>query len=333
MQIMNHSLLPLRPFFMTLFLLSLALPSHAQRGALASKKTATEPITGLVEMDRPGPAFERQFKKKIVATAFAVNKPAQLADIDDISHGFPRELLHRLENSRMFLTRSSPNLLSFAFEQDVPGVPLIRQVAAENDSQFVIAGAIRNAGVLSTQKLLGLWTTKTRMIEIEFAIYDGVSGALIASHVAAAEAGDQAVVGREKAFGSAAFFNTGFGKAIDVLLKDAVQKIVSDLQTRPMLSKILKINKGRITIDAGASSAVETGDLAAVLARADELPATDLVADRAQPLAYGVMQNSPGKLAVVQVQDLFSIAELAVDVKPEGVKVGDFVRFDIGSAK
>jgi hypothetical protein len=332
-QIMNHSLFRVRSFFMAAILLLLALPGLAQIGEPAPKKTVTQPVTGLVEMDRPGPAFERQFKKKVVATAFAVNRPAQVGDIDDIAHGFPRELLRRLENSRLFLTRSSPNLLSFTLEQEVPGIALIRQVAAENDSQFVIAGAIRNAGVLAEQKYLGLWTTRKRMIEIEFVIYDGASGALIASHVLATQAGDQAMVGRDKPFGSAAFYASSYGKTIDGLLNDAVKKIVSDLQTRPMLSKILKINKGQITLDAGASSAIASGDLADVVAAANDLPVLGFRANQSQPLTYGVMHSSPGKLTIVQVQDLFSVAKFAEEVKTEEVKVGDLVRFDFDTAK
>lgn len=267
-------------------------------------------------------------KKKILATAFAVNKPAQVQDIDDIAHGLPRELLRRLENSKEFLTRSSSNLLSFTLQQEAPGVALVRQVANEHDSQFIIAGEIRNAGLLIEKKYFGLWTTRKRHIEIELAVYDGLSGAMLARHTLQKQAEDIGQVGREQVFGSAVFFAASFGKAINALLDEATQLLLQDLQTLPVMAKILKIANGQLILDAGAASAISTGDLASVVITDNSLPALGLKAQQGQPPVIGVAQTSLGKLAIIQVQQSFSIAELSPEMKADEVKVGDFVRFD-----
>lgn len=271
---------------------------------------------------------EHIIKKKILATAFAVNKPAQVQDIDDIAQGFPRELLRRLENSKEFLTRSSPNLLSFTLQQEHPGVALVRQVANEHDSQFVISGEIRNAGLLTEKKFFGLWTTRKRHLEIELAVYDGLSGALLARHTLQKQADDIGQVGRGQAFGSAAFFAGSYGKAINASLDEAAQLVQQDLQALPVLAKILKIANGQAVLDAGAASAISAGDLARVVITANTLPAAGLKALQAAPPVLGTALSSPGKLAIIQVQQSFAIAELPPEMKAEEVKVGDFVRFE-----
>lgn len=267
-------------------------------------------------------------KKKILATAFAVAKPAQVQDIDDIAHGFPRELLRRLENSNAVLTRSSPNLLSFTLQQEPATLAMVRQVANEHDSQFILAGEIRNAGLRIEKKYFGLWETRKRQIEIELALYDGVSGAMLARHTLQKQADDSAQVGREQTFGSAVFFASSYGKAIDTLLAEATQLLLQDLQAFPAMARILKIADGQIVLDAGAASAISTGDLASVSITARDLPVIGIKALQSQPQVLGSAQTSPGKLAIIQVQQNFAIAELAPEIKADEVKVGDFVRFD-----
>jgi TolB-like protein len=276
---------------------------------------------------------EHAYKKKILATAFAVSRLGQVQDIEDIAHGFPRELLLRLEKTGLFLTRNSPSLLAYTMKSETPSINLVKQVAAEFDSQFIIAGEIRNAGVQIEKKYLGLWETRTRHMELEIAIYDGVSGAMLARHNLHAQAHDQANVGREKPFGSAAFYASSYGQAIDTILNHASVLVENDLQQLPILARILKVNKAQIVIDVGATSAVALGDAASVFVGNNELPTLGLRSHQPSLVAYGLPQTNVGKAAVIQVQNNFSIAELASGVNAEQVKVGDFVRFGGAATK
>lgn len=308
------------------------------RTSLDSSEVQLAPASLAVMSAEPAAAVannmpEHAFKKKILATAFAVSRLGQVQDIEDIAHGFPRELLLRLEKTDLFLTRTSPSLLAFTMQSETPGINLVKQVGAEFDSQFIIAGEIRNAGVQIDKKYLGLWETRTRHMEIEIAIYDGISGAMLSRHNLHTQAADQANVGRDRPFGSAAFYATSYGQAIDTILNHASVLVAQDLQQLPILARILKVGKGQIVIDVGATSSVALGDFASVFVGNNELPTLGLRSHQPSLVAYGLPQTNVGKAAVIQVQNNFSIAELAADVKADEVKVGDFVRFGGAAAK
>jgi hypothetical protein len=276
------------------------------------------------------PAAERVLKKKVVMTGFAVNVAAQVQDIDDIAQGFPREMLNRLERSGNYVVRQSTNLLSFDLKQIAPTAKMVQQVAADNDAQFVISGEIRNAGIRSDKKFLGLWESRNRHIEVEFSIYDGLSGAFLSRHLLYRPAEDDSKVGRDKPFGSVAFYATSFGKAVDSVIEESVAWIRKDLAPFPLMAKIIKIKDKQIIVDAGLSSNIIVGDQALVVSDYDQLPTLGLSAQQARPLQYGIPQASMGKMKVVQVQLPFAVAELLEDQgnKTVQVKVGDFVRFD-----
>ncbi|MFZ6748277.1 flagella assembly protein FlgT middle domain-containing protein [Undibacterium sp. Ren11W] len=304
------------------------------RTSLDASEVQLVPANSSVLEVKPEPSLaaaasvqEHAYRKKILATAFAVSRLGQVQDIEDIAHGFPRELLLRLEKTDLFLTRNSPSLLAFTMQSETPSINLVKQVAAEFDSQFIIAGEIRNAGVQIDKKYLGLWETRTRHMEIEIAIYDGISGAMLSRHNLHTQAADQANVGRDRPFGSAAFYATSYGQAIDTILNHASVLVEHDLQQLPILARILKAGKGQIVIDVGATSAVALGDSATVLVGNNELPTLGLRSHQPLLVAYGLPQTNVGKAAVIQVQNNFSIAELASDVKEGEVKAGDFVRF------
>lgn len=273
---------------------------------------------------------DRVLKKKIVMTAMAVKLASQVQDVDDIAQGMPREILSRLDDSGSFLVRQSHNLLSFDLQQEAPSARLVQQVAAENDAQFVIAGEIRNAGVRVEPRFLGLWENRQRHIEIEFAIYDGVTGVRISRHHLYRPAGDDSRVGRDKPFGSVTFYATKFGQAIDAVMQESVAWIRQDLASYPMLAKIVQVKDQQIYLDAGASSNLMVGDAGLAVAAYEHLPAWGMKAQQSQPVGIGTAQASMGWVKVAQVQMPFSILDMKELTASEWVqvKVGDYVRFD-----
>ncbi|MBC3807532.1 hypothetical protein H8K52_09265 [Undibacterium seohonense] len=286
---------------------------------------------GLFGKPAPAPLPEqRVLKKKVVMTGFAVNVPAQVQDMDDIAQGIPRELLSRLERSGNFIVRQSKDLLSYDLKQEAPTAKLVKQVAAENDAQFVIAGEIRSAGVRSDKRYFGLWESRSRHIEIEFAIYDGITGAFLQRHHLYRPSEDDSKVGRDKPFGSVAFYATNYGKAIDSILEESVAWIRKDLSGFPMIVKIIQVNGKRLMVDAGATSSLVAGDTGLVVSDYDELPVLGMTAIQARPIYYGTPQASMGKLTINQSQLQFSLGELEGEgnIGTVKVKVGDYVRFD-----
>lgn len=273
---------------------------------------------------------DRVLKKKVVMTAMAVKLASQVQDVDDIAQGMPREILSRLDHSGSFLVRQSHNLLSFDLQQDAPSTRLVQQVAAEHDAQFVIAGEIRNAGVRVEPRFLGLWENRQRHIEIEFAIYDGVTGVRISRHHLYRPAGDDSRIGRDKPFGSVTFYATKFGQAIDAVMQESVAWIRQDLASYPMLAKIVQVKDQHIYLDAGASSNLMVGDTGLAVAAYEHFPAWGIKAQQSQPVALGAAQASMGRVKVAQVQMPFSILDTTEIPASESLqlKVGDYVRFD-----
>lgn len=273
---------------------------------------------------------QRILKKKVVMTGFAVNAPAQVQDLNDVAQGIPRELLSRLERSGNFLVRQSKDLLSYDLKQDAPSAKLVKQVAADNDAQFVIAGEIRSAGVRSDKKYWGLWESRSRHIEIEFAIYDGMTGAFLQRHHLYRPAEDDSKIGRDKPFGSVAFYATNYGKAIDSVLEESVGWIRKDLSAFPMIAKIVQVNGKRLVLDAGATSSLIVDDMGLVVSDFDELPVIGLSAVQARPQYYGTPQASMGRLKLQQTQLQLAVGELEgeAEIGAVKVKVGDYVRFD-----
>ena len=273
----------------------------------------------------------RVLKKKIVMTGFAIPFPAQVSDVQDISQGLPREILNRLERSGNFLIRQSPNLLSYDFKQRTPDAKLVKQVAAENDAQFVISGEVRNAGIRSDKKYWGLWETKKRLIEIEFSIYDGASGIFLSKHHIYHDAEDDSKIGMDKPFGSVGFYATTYGKAIDVVIDESVGWIRRDLSFYPMMAKILKVTDQDIIVDVGVTSNVLVGDKALVVVNEDQLPSNGLTSAQSLPMSYGVGQVSLGNVNITQSQLNFSVGKVEAEKRKDqyALKVGDLVRFDV----
>lgn len=284
----------------------------------------------LFSKPKPVAYQDRVLKKKVVMTAMAVKLASQVQDVDDIAQGMPREILSRLDSSGSFLVRQSHNLLSYDLQQEAPSTRLVQQVAAENDAQFVIAGEIRNAGVRVEPRFFGLWENRQRHIEIEFAIYDGITGVRISRHHLYRPAGDDSRIGRDKPFGSVTFYATKFGQAIDAVMQESVAWIRQDLASYPMLAKIVQVKDQQIYLDAGANSNLIVGDAGLAVAAYEHLPAWGMKAQQSQPIAYGVAQASMGWVKVSQVQMPFSILELKDVAASDALqlKAGDFVRFD-----
>ena len=297
-------------------------------GALSAKAAVpeAEPVIILAVPD-PAPvtvATVRQYKKKITATPFSLHKPYRTNDIDDMASGFSRELLRRLEGSNQFLTKTS--LYGLPVEGGGPSLDhsAVRRLAIINDSQFVISGDIQDSGVSDEGGYLGFFRTRTRSLDIDLFVHDGMTGTLVARRRISQLAEDDVVVGRNKLFASTAFFSTGFGKVVDRMLDSAVELVVSDLDNLPFSARIIKVKDDEIYIDAGATSVLASGDELMVYQVRNDLPLVGPDSNN----EVGIPEAAIGKILLTQVQPLFSICRTAAGARNVLPKVGDFVRVD-----
>lgn len=307
---------------------ALALP--VSPGVLAQQQDATPAASAVQVMPEPSVGMEPArpaappYKKKLVASAFTIDVPAQVEDINDIANGFPRELLRRLQGTGKYLVRKADSFLGSGARGDTPSLKMIRQMAAANDSQFVLFGTVRSAEMSVERKYLGLWNTERRDIEIELVIYDGDTGSQLATHRLERRVQQDVRVGREKTFGSKNFFSTGMGQAIEEMLDQLAVQVDADLKAIPLAAKVLRANNGQIWLDAGAASAIAAGDVLDVYRLNNEMPATT-----AQQAVVGTPEARVGTVSIAQVQPLFSIGELSPEARAAGIKAGDVVRAEL----
>lgn len=196
----------------------------------------------------------RPHKNTVTFTRFQAANSLQVEDIADIWDGYPLELLRRLEARGNVEARHStvspfPDPRNFNPDSP-PSRELVRRIAEQYGSQWVISGIILDAAV-SDESLrpyfgwqgretgrrfeLGLpWNSVVagvrpvateRRLEVEIFLHDGLTGALIKRHRDNTEISGRVAVGRNKPFASAAFFDTDFGQAVERLLNTQIELI------------------------------------------------------------------------------------------------------------
>ncbi len=299
---------------------SLGVHAQQQEAAPADAGVQVMPVMDM-ETAKPVPPAPPPYKKKLVASAFNIDEPGQVEDINDIANGFAKELLERLQRSGKYLVRKADSLLGSGRRGEMPSLKMIRQLADANDGQFVLSGTIKSAERSLEKKYLGLSNTERRDIDVELTVYDGATGSVLATHRLEKRVQDNVLVGREKTFGSKNFFSTSLGKAIDGMLDQFAEEIDADLSQIPLSARVLRVNKGQVLLDAGATSAIAAGDVLAVYRLKNEMPLTT-----AQQAVLGMPEMRVGTVAIAQVQPLFSIGELSTEARAGEIKPGDMVR-------
>lgn len=293
------------------------------------------------------------FKKKIAVTRFQVVNSLQVEDIANIWDGYPLELLRRLEMLGSVLPLNSVSSLLPAGGEPNPDSPtnrdMIRRIAEQSGSQFVISGVILDAGFgAGTIRPYWGWQGKEsgsrselalpwpniaiglkpgpseRRLEVEIFLHDGLSGALIARHRASAEADGRVTVGRDKPFASAAFFATPFGSSTERLINTQVEAISNELACLPFMANIVRIQGKKVFLDAGGTSGLRPGDKLTVYHKSSNAPISSL----SGATALGIPETSATTVTLREVQPLFALGELAADPAKPNLQVGDVARFE-----
>ena len=256
-------------------------------------------------------------KKKIVFVQFDVANSIQVDDIKNILGGLPSELASRLEASGEFLStyvqRSIPR------ESDMQKREAIKFIAEESGAQFVVSGMIVDAGV--SQVFLGY---EKRNFEIEFSVYDVLTGTRVLLRHLEEHAQGNVMVGRDKPFGSRAFFETGLGRAADQLLDVATQDIRVALECLPFSAHIIRIEEKKVFLDAGGTSLLRPGDQLVAFVRNSTQPIVGLGG-----AVLGETERPVATVTLIKVQPQFAIGELSENAATLGIKVGDIVRFEL----
>ncbi len=274
---------------------------------------------------RPNPSF----RKKIAVTQFHVAHPLQVQDIDNIWNGYPLALLQRIEASGQFLpvqTSGWPALGRLALPLDRnQNRETVRLLADQSGAQFVLSGIVHDAGADGPTSAAMKFLTRdagSRRIEVEIFLHDGVTGALIAHFRAQESIAGNDAVGRDKPFGSAAFFTSPFGQAVSRLLDRQAHFIAAEVGRLPFVAKIIRIEGNHLYFDAGSTSGLAAGDKFLLYTLAPSGEAFELSSNR----LLGVAEKPAASLSVKQVQPLFSVGES--EARNQKIQIGDMIRFE-----
>src|SRR5574340_764504 len=261
-------------------------------------------------------------KKKIALVQFDVANTQHVNDINNIYDGLPLALANRLETSGEFLTtytgRSSPAEAGEAQRE------AITQIAGEAGAQFLISGMVVNAGTRQVKGYLGTsfgGTTK-RHIEVELAVYDGLTGARLLLRRFDEQAQGDVRVGNDKPFGSSFFFETELGQALSRLLDLAVNDIRVALENVPFSAHVIRVDAKKVFLDAGSDSLLKPGDQLVVYVR-DAAPVVGL-----RGSVLGITDRAADTVTLTQVQPRFAIGELSEEAAKSGIKAGNIARID-----
>ncbi len=120
-------------------------------------------------------------------------------------------------------------------------------------------------------------------------------------------------------FGQKGFSKTPMGKAVQMAIDNAVQKISDRLKSVPFEARVIKVSMDGVFVNAGARSGTAVGDRFALFSVGDAL--TD--PDTGESL--GVDEKRVGSVTVTDVQEKYAKARLDGTFQ---VKAGDIVKVD-----
>ena len=261
-------------------------------------------------------------KKKIALAQFDVANTHHVDDISNIYDGLPLALSNRLEASGEFLTTYTGR--SIPVEAGEAQRNAIIQIAEQSGAQLLISGVVMNAGIKREKGFLGtsLGENIKRHIEVELAVYDGLTGGQLLLRRLDEQAQEKVKIGNDKPFGSSLFFETEMGQALSRLLDLAVSDIRTELDKVPFSAHILRVKEKKVFLDAGSDSLLKPGDKLIAYAR-DTTPIAALNGS-----VLGARDRAVDTITLTHVQPQFSIGELTEDAAKLGIKAGSLAKID-----
>jgi curli biogenesis system outer membrane secretion channel CsgG len=122
-------------------------------------------------------------------------------------------------------------------------------------------------------------------------------------------------------FGQKGFSKTPMGKAVQMAIDNAVQKISARLRSVPFEARVIKVSMDGVFVNAGSRSGTSVGDRFALFSVGEALVDPD------SGESLGVDEKKVGTITVTDVQEKYAKAKLDSTFQ---VKTGDIVKVDTG---
>ncbi|AXE31385.1 hypothetical protein DK842_16650 [Chromobacterium phragmitis] len=293
----------------------------------------------------------RSLRRKLVTTYFDVARPAEASDMPDLATALPTELSRRLSRNGMLMVKDA-NAVSVLADNRVAepdaGWQAASQLGQRENAQFVVSGRVLSTsvtgkgvrpsffesnntsqqGVFYNGPFAGMfgngvkYVPTRRQFDLEFWVYDGLTGSLIARERVNGEAsGGQVQPTPPQPFASAAFWQSDYGRVVNQALDRATRRIDDIISCIPFSARVVRLDGKRVYINAGLLDGMAVGDKLLLYKRSSGQPLRDLISGR----ELGMAESLNGDVALVQVQPNFSIGVVQGGARPPAE--GDYVRF------
>ncbi len=266
---------------------------------------------------------------KLAIARPVISDTYQARDISNLLIGYQAELERRLqkegyqnlvavEESSVVDTRQpiAPNLSPEVLEP-------IRETTG---AQYVLLTIIRsvsahNEDSAAWNKIKRFYNHEikdnARYLEVEFFVVDLIHHEVISQHREGFDVKGEVTVGRERPFGTSAFFATDTGMVFDVILRQQTQAVFKRLKCQPVETQIIDVRDGEYILYLSRASGARVGDEFAVYHRQGR-PV------RYQGVLLGADSMPSGFLKVTRIHAKFAVAEVLA--KQGLMEVGDSVR-------
>jgi len=254
---------------------------------------------------------------------------SQANDISNLLNGYQLELERRVRNQgyknyTLFkeVIDLQPNI------QVTPNLDseLTRTIRDKTGAQYLLLTVIRSmsshteeGGMMNGVKRLYNLEVKpdSRYIEADWYLVDLMTNALVHQSRGGFDVKGDVEVGRERPFGTSAFFATNTGKVFHTLLEQQVSNTIDYLHCKTFESEIIDVRGDEYIIYLNANSGAKVGDDLAVYHKTG------------RPIRFGGSvlgtDQIPGAfLKITRIQPRFAVAKLAA--KKGLVQVGDVVK-------
>ena len=273
-----------------------------------------------------GAAMISPYRKRIVAAQFLIKKPQHLSDLGDISINYPRELVREIAKNRGY---SPIDATQYGVERGANGAILgeeeirerVRHLAEKHAAQFVLSGTVIDGGGNEFSTGIGSnFFTPKRTIEIEIAIYDGLTGTLLTKQRQHDTTIPSLNIDQFISFASSRFEDKRAGKMVTRLLRTQAEAVRAYLACVPYATRIVEVSGDKIYLGNGSHDGIKVGDR--------------LMSYRLAPVKIrgyndsnlGLEEQQVSVLTITKTQPLFAIGKIELDPLMANLQAGDIVR-------
>ena len=269
------------------------------------------------------------YQPRVAIAPVTIVHPQEANDISNLLNGYRLELDRRLRSLKF----RNATLLNEAVDlmpnvEVTPNLEIKRleDVRNKTGAQYLMLSVIRSAGasiedngyVNQARRFYNLRVDNdSRYIEVDWYLIDLLEYSIAHENRTGFDVKGQVDVGRDRPFGTNAFFATDVGMVFNTVLNQQVQDVHGYLKCQPFVSEVIDIRNDEYILFLNSESGAKVGDELAVyhrVGRGVQFNGLDLGMDY-KPGAF---------LRIKRILPRFAVAE--VMSKKEVIQVGDRVK-------